>query len=140
MAAGLMSMRDDIGRYRWVRARNADKQQLSPMSGISLLTLNEQLPLQRYLILNGDKTTANGTVVAAPTTIQFMGRDVAHEGDDVQCPACHTTGKIKCDGPRQVMSAPDGRHAALSDDLCTCKCDPSPKLVASQQSMSVDAR
>lgn len=42
MAAGLMSIRDDIGRYRWVRARNADKQQLSPMNGILLLTLNEQ--------------------------------------------------------------------------------------------------
>jgi uncharacterized Zn-binding protein involved in type VI secretion len=96
-------------------------------------------PMQRYLILNGDKTTANGTVVAAPTTIQFMGRDIAHEGDDVQCPACHTTGKIRCDGPRQVMTAPDGRHAALSDDLCICKCEPAPKLVASQQLMSVDA-
>lgn len=94
--------------------------------------------MQRYLILDGDKTTANGTVLAHPTTIQFGGRDVAHEGDDGQCPACNTTGKIKCDGPRQVMTAPDGRHAALSDDLCICKCDPLPKLVASQQSMSVE--
>ncbi|MEM5424531.1 PAAR domain-containing protein [Paraburkholderia ferrariae] len=95
--------------------------------------------MPRYLILQGDKTTANGTVVATPTSIQFESRDVAHEGDDVQCPACNTTGKIKCDGPRQVMTAPDGRHAALSDDLCICKCDPPPKLMASQQSMSVDA-
>ncbi|NLP65455.1 PAAR domain-containing protein [Paraburkholderia sacchari] len=95
--------------------------------------------MQRYLILNADKTTASGTVVAAPSTIQFFGRVVAHEGGDAQCPACNTTGKIKCDGPRQVMTAPDGRHAALSDDLCICKCNPPPKLVASQQSMSVDA-
>lgn len=95
--------------------------------------------MQRYLILNCDKTTANGTLVAIPTTIQFEGRDVAHEGDEVQCPTCNTTGKIKCDGLRQVMTAPDGRHAALSDDLCICKCDPLPKLVASQQSMSIDA-
>jgi uncharacterized Zn-binding protein involved in type VI secretion len=95
--------------------------------------------MPRYLILNGDKTTANGTVIAAATTIQFTGRDVAHEGDEVQCPACNSTGKIQCDGPRQVMTAPDGRHAALSDDLCICKCNPPPKLVASQQSMSVDA-
>ena len=95
--------------------------------------------MPRYLILNGDKTTANGTVVAKPTTIQFEGRDVAHEDDDVQCPACNTTGKIKCDGPRQVMTAPDGRHAALSRDLCICKCNPPPKLVASQQSMSVES-
>ncbi|MCP3716890.1 PAAR domain-containing protein [Paraburkholderia sp. CNPSo 3281] len=95
--------------------------------------------MRRYLILNGDKTTANGTVVAAPTSIQFESRDVAHEGDDVHCPACNTTGNIKCDGPRQVMTAPDGRHAALSDDLCICRCNLPPRLVASQQSMSVDA-
>ena len=95
--------------------------------------------MQRYLILHGDKTTANGTVVAKSTTIQFEDRDVAHEGDDVQCPACNTIGKIKCDGPRQVMAAPDGGHAALSDDLCVCQCHPLPRLVPSQQSMSVDS-
>lgn len=44
--------------------------------------------MKRYLILNGDKTTANGTVVAKSTTIRFQGRDGAHEDDDVQCPAC----------------------------------------------------
>ncbi|MBN3856932.1 PAAR domain-containing protein [Paraburkholderia sp. Ac-20340] len=53
--------------------------------------------MQRFLILNGDKTTANGTIVAVATTIQLEGRDVAHEGDNVQCPACRSTGKIKCD-------------------------------------------
>lgn len=95
--------------------------------------------MKRYLILTGDKTTANGTVIATPATIRFANRDVAHEGDDVQCPACNTTGKVQCDGPRQVMTAPDGRRAALSDDLCICKCDPPPKLVASQQAMGVDA-
>jgi len=95
--------------------------------------------MKRYLILNGDKTTADGTVIAKPSTIRFESRVVAHEGDDVQCPGCKTIGKIKCDGPRQVMTAPDGRHAALSGDLCVCKCDPLPRLVASQRSMSVDS-
>ncbi|WP_103703077.1 PAAR domain-containing protein [Paraburkholderia eburnea] len=94
--------------------------------------------MKRYLILNGDKNTANGTIIAAHTTIQFAGRDVAHEGDDVHCRECNSTGKIQCEGPRQIMTAPDGRHAALSDDLCICKCAPAPKLVASQRSMSVD--
>ncbi|CAD6562097.1 PAAR domain-containing protein [Paraburkholderia sabiae] len=93
--------------------------------------------MKRYLILNGDTTTANGTVQAVSTTIQLAGRDVAHEGDNVMCPACKTTGKIQCDGPREVMTAPDGRHAALSDDLCICGCEPHPKLVASQQTFSV---
>ncbi|MDP9645591.1 PAAR domain-containing protein [Paraburkholderia sp. 22098] len=95
--------------------------------------------MKRYLILNGDKTTANGVVQAVPTTIQLSDKDVAHEGDPVACPACNTTGKIQCDGPRQVMTAPDGRHAALSDDLCICGCHPPPRLVSSQQMMSVDA-
>ncbi|MGU7779680.1 PAAR domain-containing protein [Burkholderia sp. PU8-34] len=94
--------------------------------------------MQRYLILSGDKTTANGTVIATPTTIQFEGRDIAHEGDEVQCPACNTIGKIKCAGARQVMTAPDGRHAALHDDLCICRCDPPPTLVASQRAMSIE--
>ena len=93
--------------------------------------------MKRYLILNGDKTTVSGTVQAVSSTIQLEGRDVAHEGDNVICPACDTTGKIRCDGPREVMTAPDGRHAALSDDLCICKCEPPPKLVASQQTFSI---
>jgi uncharacterized Zn-binding protein involved in type VI secretion len=95
--------------------------------------------MKRYLILNSDKTTANGTVQAAPTTIQLGGQDVAHEGDSVSCPTCNTTGKIQCDGPRQVMTAPDGRHAALSDDLCIFNCHPPPKLIASQNMMSIEA-
>ncbi|WP_407669564.1 PAAR domain-containing protein [Paraburkholderia heleia] len=59
--------------------------------------------MKRYLILSGDRTTANGTVQATPTTIQLSGQDVAHEGDSVSCQACNTTGKIQCDGPRQMM-------------------------------------
>ncbi|MEM5405431.1 PAAR domain-containing protein [Paraburkholderia unamae] len=49
--------------------------------------------MKRYLILNGDRTAANGTVVAASNVVQFGGRDIAHEGDDVRCPACDTTEK-----------------------------------------------
>ncbi|WP_326972954.1 PAAR domain-containing protein [Caballeronia mineralivorans] len=96
-------------------------------------------PVKRYLILNGDKTTANGTVHATPATIQLNGQDVAHDGDNVTCPACNSTGKIKCDGPRQMMTAPDGQDAALSDDLCICGCHPPPRLIASQNMMSTEA-
>jgi uncharacterized Zn-binding protein involved in type VI secretion len=93
--------------------------------------------MKRYLILDGDRTTAAGTVHAKPTTLEFGGH-VAHEGDDVTCPSCNSTGKIKCDGPHLPMQGPDGRHAALNDDLCICKCTPPPKLIASQQSMSIE--
>ncbi|MGH8777561.1 PAAR domain-containing protein [Paraburkholderia sp.] len=95
--------------------------------------------MTRYLILDGDRTTASGTVHANPTTLEYENKHVAHEGDDVACPACNSTGKIKCDGPRLTMPGPDGRHTALNDDLCICKCTPPPKLVALQQSMSVEA-
>ncbi|MBK3744659.1 PAAR domain-containing protein [Paraburkholderia aspalathi] len=95
--------------------------------------------MKRHLILNGDKTTASGTVHATPTTIQLSGRDVAHEGDNVTCPACNTIGKIQCDGPRQMMTAPDRRHAALGNDLCVCLCTPSPRLLPSQDTSYVDA-
>ncbi|MEP9322408.1 PAAR domain-containing protein [Paraburkholderia phymatum] len=84
-----------------------------------------------------NRETANGTVQVVSTTIQPEGRDVTHEGGNVACPACRTTGTIQCDGQREVMTAPDGRHAALSDDLCICGCKPHPKLVASQQVLSV---
>jgi len=65
-------------------------------------------------------------------------KHIAHEDDDVICPACKSIGKIQCDGPRLPMTGPDGRRVALSDDLCICKCPTPPKLVASQQVMSVD--
>ncbi|MBU7438585.1 PAAR domain-containing protein [Paraburkholderia fungorum] len=94
--------------------------------------------MKRFLILNGDSTTSNGVIHATATTIQLNGEDVAHEGDEVACPACNTTGKIQCDGARQIMTAPDGRRAALSDDLCICACQSPPRLVSSQQGMSVE--
>ncbi|MBR8355893.1 PAAR domain-containing protein [Burkholderia vietnamiensis] len=95
--------------------------------------------MTRYMILDGDHTTAAGTVRATATPFELGGRHIAHEGDDVICPACKTVGKIQCVGPRQPMTGPDGRPVALSDDLCICKCAPPPKLVPSQQVMSVDA-
>ncbi|WP_420849429.1 PAAR domain-containing protein [Paraburkholderia bryophila] len=67
--------------------------------------------MKRFLILDGDHTTASGTVQAQPTTLSFTGRPVAHEGDDVACPACNSTGKIKCDGPRLTMPGPGGRRS-----------------------------
>lgn len=89
--------------------------------------------MKRYVILTGDKTTADGTVEAKATTLQLNGVHVAHEGDDVSCPACHSTGKIQCDGgTRLPMNGPDGRRIALHDDLCICQCNPPPRLVASQ--------
>src|SRR5690242_17182876 len=96
--------------------------------------------MTRYVILDGDRTTSNGTVCARATATPFAlnDRQIAHESDEVSCPACGTTGKIQCDGPRIPMEGPDGQRVALSDDLCICQCSPPPKLVASQQIMSIE--
>jgi uncharacterized Zn-binding protein involved in type VI secretion len=61
------------------------------------------------MILDGDHTTVAGTVRATATPFELGGRHIAHEGDDVICPACKTVGKIQCVGPRQPMTGPDGR-------------------------------
>jgi uncharacterized Zn-binding protein involved in type VI secretion len=94
--------------------------------------------MKRYMIHTNDKTTANGTVLARSTSLGLSDQPIAHEGDDVSCPACNSTGKIQCDGPRVPMTGPDGRQVALSDDLCICHCNPPPKLVASQTSTSIE--
>ncbi|QRR09726.1 PAAR domain-containing protein [Burkholderia sp. MS455] len=94
--------------------------------------------MTRYLILDGDHTTVAGTVRVKATPFELDGRHIAHEDDDVICPACKSIGKIQCAGPRLPMTGPDGRRVALSDDLCICKCTPPPTLVASQRVMSVD--
>jgi len=59
------------------------------------------------VILAGDKRTANGAVLARPTTIRFDGCDVAHDGDNGQCSTCNATGKIDCDWPPPMMTAPN---------------------------------
>jgi uncharacterized Zn-binding protein involved in type VI secretion len=95
----------------------------------------------RYYIHQGDKTTAGGTVTGGSDTISNDGAPVAHEGDEVQCPACNSTGKILCDGPRWPITGMHGRQTALSDDLCLClclcHCNPLPKLIASRQTISM---
>lgn len=87
---------------------------------------------QRHDILNGDTTTTNGTVIATSRTEMLNGRALAYEGDPVWCPKCKTTGKIVCVGERLTSRGPDGREQALSYDWCLCKCDPKPRLIASQ--------
>lgn len=94
--------------------------------------------MARYMILDGDHTTVAGLVQAKPTSFALGGRHIAHEDDIVFCPMCRTIGKIQCDGPRLPMTGQDGRRVALSDDLCICKCSTPPKLIASQQVMSIN--
>ena len=87
--------------------------------------------MRRYFITRGAKTTAGGTVVGGLTGFCITQVDIALEGHEVLCPVCKTTGVIVCVGPRLEQWA-RGRRVALSDDLCRCKCDPPPRLLADQ--------
>jgi len=89
--------------------------------------------MRRNFILEGDKTTAGGVVIEglAPSDV-IEGRGVSFNGAMISCPACKSTGKISCIGPRWPFTLPNGQQAALENDLCICKCSRPPKLVASQ--------
>lgn len=94
--------------------------------------------MRRFDIVKGDTTTSGGVVQGGDGNDRIGGREQAYENDPVWCPACKTTGKIASDGPRIPMTAPDGRQAALSDDLCLCLCSPPPRLVASQTTSFIE--
>jgi uncharacterized Zn-binding protein involved in type VI secretion len=87
----------------------------------------------RYDIMDGDTTTARGRVIAASRRDLLDGREIAYEGDPVVCPACGTIGKIVCVGERPNETGPGNKRAALSGDLCVCKCSPAPRLIALQR-------
>ncbi|AJY38190.1 MULTISPECIES: PAAR domain-containing protein [Burkholderia] len=88
--------------------------------------------MRRYDIVKGDTTTVGGIVQGGDAADLIGGREQAYEHDPVWCPVCKTVGKIGCTGARISTTGPDGREAALSDDLCLCACPTPPKLVASQ--------
>ena len=87
--------------------------------------------MRRYHITVGAKTTADGTVRTGWACSTIHGLAMAREDDEVDCPACNSIGVIVCDGPRLVERL-EGRNAALDGDLCRCKCDPPPRLIANQ--------
>jgi uncharacterized Zn-binding protein involved in type VI secretion len=87
--------------------------------------------MRRYHITVGATTTAEGTVKTGYPYSTINGQLQAREGDEVYCPTCDSTGSIACDGPRLSDYLGD-RQAALEDDLCLCKCDPSPRLITTQ--------
>jgi uncharacterized Zn-binding protein involved in type VI secretion len=86
---------------------------------------------KRYHITLGATSTAGGKVTSASSMMSIQGTRMALEDDKVFCPACNSEGVIKLDGPR-VSESFNGRQVALADDLCMCKCNPPPRLVANQ--------
>jgi uncharacterized Zn-binding protein involved in type VI secretion len=87
----------------------------------------------RYTCREGDKTSSGGIVdMEGQRPMRVDGRTIALEHDSIRCPACQSTGRIVCVGPRANQFTIFGRSVALSDDECACLCSPRPKLIASQ--------
>ncbi|WP_330996026.1 M35 family metallo-endopeptidase [Burkholderia stagnalis] len=101
-------------------------------------TIAEILRHEALRHFKGDRTTAGGTVITGDANDRLYDRERAYERDKVWCPARQSTGYIVCDGPRLPTTDPDGREVALNDDLCVCKCEPSPRLLASQNVSYID--
>ena len=74
---------------------------------------------------------AGGAVKTASTLYNLNGVPLAVAGDLIDCPACGSEGVIECVQPR-TPDRYNGKELALSDDLCICKCNPPPKLIADQ--------
>ncbi|WP_322092448.1 PAAR domain-containing protein [Paraburkholderia bannensis] len=91
--------------------------------------------MRRKMIVEGDKTTKDGVVVTGDATMTSGGRPLAYVGAEVSCPACNSTGKIANVMPYMPMTFCSGKQVALENDVCLCKCDPPPKLIASQSDM-----
>ena len=87
--------------------------------------------MRRYLITLHARTTAGGRVSRASAGVEIDGAPVALEGDTVECPACAGRGRIVCVGPR-IPETWNGRHLALENDLCSCRCVPPPRLLPRQ--------
>lgn len=90
----------------------------------------------RFWIRVGDTTSNGGRVITGSATHLHHSLPLAFEGDQVDCPGCRSIGTIACVGDRISDTGPDGRQKALSGDLCLCRCNPPPVLVALQQTAS----
>jgi uncharacterized Zn-binding protein involved in type VI secretion len=87
--------------------------------------------MRRFYLREGDKSTAGGTVLEGFKHCTIYGVAQTFVGAKVYCPACKHTGEIVANGPR-LKDTIMGKDAALSDDLCACKCARWPVLLPSQ--------
>jgi uncharacterized Zn-binding protein involved in type VI secretion len=87
--------------------------------------------VKRHTITEGATTTAGGKVTGASSHGSINGARIALENDPVDCPACHSKGRIVCAGAR-LNERWNGIQVALENDLCVCQCYPHPRMVPSQ--------
>ncbi|WP_080405622.1 PAAR domain-containing protein [Burkholderia ubonensis] len=89
--------------------------------------------MKRSYIIVGDTTTAGGVVIQGEPVYTTNGKPLAHHEGKVYCHACKSEGYIRNVGPSRPMMLM-GKQVALENDLCICKCNPPPRLIASQNS------
>jgi hypothetical protein len=91
---------------------------------------------RRAYIMQFDKTTSGGVVLDGDPDMQALGCNFSYLYAKVSCPVCKTVGIIMPDGER-----PDDRmldkQPALDMDICNCKCNPKPRVLASQEDLAV---
>ena len=87
--------------------------------------------MNRRFIRKGDKTDRDGVVKDGIGNSSLQGQPLAYLGAPVDCPACGAESVIITGGSPRTMTVM-GKQVALENDLCQCKCDPLPKLIASQ--------
>jgi uncharacterized Zn-binding protein involved in type VI secretion len=87
--------------------------------------------MRRYLITQGARTTAGGTVLDGATNNTINGVPIAYVGARIYCPACGTTGHGINVPPFHTQTL-FGVQVLLDGDKCVCACVPSPTLLKSQ--------
>lgn len=89
--------------------------------------------MTRKFILKDDATDHRGVVLDGIAGSSFDGHPMAYLGAPAMCHTCNEQGVIISDGGPHTMSIM-GKQVALEGDFCQCKCEPLPRLVASQAS------
>jgi hypothetical protein len=87
--------------------------------------------VRRYHIKLYDRTTSGAIVCEGEPADTHHGTPFTYIGAKIYCRACKSEGVIVGAGPR-LHETTMGKEVALSDDLGACKCEPTPRLIASQ--------
>jgi uncharacterized Zn-binding protein involved in type VI secretion len=90
--------------------------------------------MKRHYLKVGDKSSKDGTISEGIPGMTHEGTELAFVGASVSCPSCNSVGKIIPAGPRWPGDLM-GMQAAFDGDICACKCQPHPVMIASQSDM-----
>lgn len=89
--------------------------------------------MQRAWLRKGDTSSVGGVVLDGIENVTHHGVPCTFIGARVECPACQSIGHIEAAGHRCSVKI-SGKEQALEGDVCQCKCDPPPTMIASQHS------